>query len=373
MEIISIQDFLDFHSDRIEDEKCVLFLGPCFGITDTGEKVYEDIRRKLSDHYKNKEEAPNFDHRWDTQFDNLFILRNLKEGRMHEVFELRGRLSEFYQKLRPHPVYDQIARLPFKAVITCTPDLLLRNSLKNLQIDHDFFYFSPKGQVRAQPRSNVPILFNLFGNAEEKDSLLVTYKDFFQFVFSIMGENDEIPVPLKNIIKNADLFVLLGFDFEKWYIPLILWRLNQEKINKQQVSVLGENRNYTENDGQKLDTTLFVLEEKATAIEIINTLTEKLQAGNHLRQSSKILPQGISLQVRNLSEEGKLKEAIQVLNKMYQDRQLKNDDVVATAGRLADIERDRMLGIVKDEDFILERNKIRETLLDLAEDLDNIS
>ncbi len=373
MDIISIQEFLDFHGDKIEREKCVLFLGPRFGVTDTGENIHDKVLQRLLEYYNAKTPPFNAYERLDIQ-DNLVILRKKKgEEDPKEPFELRARLSEYYLDLTPHPLYAQIARLPINAIISCSPDLLLRNAFRQLNIDHDFFYYSPSRQIdRPKERSGVPILYNLFGSAEDRGSFLITYEYFFRFVFAMLGDNsDEIPQTLKNVLKEAHLFMLLGFDLEKWYVPLLLRRLslNEEKSKDQEkISVVGEKIKTTPDDEQKLSTPIFILEEQATSQEIIATLTEKLK--DKLRLGVKVPVSVAAAPVHVLVSEDKLNEALDLLQNLFEQRALNIDDLVATQGRLTALVNAFQAGIIPPDNFEAQKNLIRQHIIALAKTLD---
>lgn len=373
MDILPLSDFLTTCADKIVNEKCVLFLGPGFGQTADGQKVHDVVKAKLLDHYKTK---AGFDpkERLDTQFDNIFILKNNKS--LAELFEFRSRLGESYKSLAPHPIYQRIAQLPFKAIISCSPDNMLRQSFLDQGYDPDFFYFSPKGQPNRTERPNVPIIYNLFGWAEDPDSFLISYEHFFKFVFSMMGEKGDLPINLRNIIREAEVFILLGLDMEKWYVPLLLRRLNQEKMrtDEQKLSVFEKNianlYPYSTDDEQKLAAQLFVVEVTEEQGPLVNSIVKMVEQRGALRTAPVFKKPTKTALAREHLRQDKLLEAMQVFAKICLNENKPTMYVDQTSGRLAQIDGQKQIGTISENDYATERNKIRTALLTFADELD---
>ncbi len=386
MEKLTLENFLRFHSKNIHHEKCVLFLGPLFGATNVVKKekeeyIHEHIRKGLNDYYAEefkkkslKYEEANY---LDCQFENLFILKNARKDRALDMLELRFQLKDLYQTLSPTAMYEQVARLPLNAIITCTPDLLLRNAFQKLNIDHDFFYYSPKQQPdRPEARNNVPIIYNLFGCADDTNSFIITHESFFKFVFTMLGDNQELPVPLRNIIKKADLFVMLGFDLSKWYIPLIMRKLNEERGKEpdERDSILNKAAaEYTDDDEQKMSAKIFVLDVAAPS-EVINQLEKEVDRQGRLRPLNAAPPKPKivlpSAEVRALIMEDKLSETIDPLVQLFEKNQMDSSALYQQSGRLNFIDKESNAGKLDSEEYQKERNKIRDALLDLCKELD---
>jgi hypothetical protein len=387
MELLTLENFLRYHSKNIQHEKCVLFLGPLFGATkivkegiETEEPVHQRIRNGLNSFYtKEKGEKYRESDYLDCQFDNLFILKNARKDRALDMLELRFQLSELYQSLVPTAMYEQIARLPLNAIITCTPDLLLRNTFQRLNVDHDFFYYSPKQQPeRPEARSNVPIIYNLFGSADDTNSFIITHEAFFKFVFTMLGDNQDLPVPLRNIIKKADLFLMLGFDLSKWYIPLIMRKLNEERGREpdERASILNKAAEYTDDDEQKMSAKIFVLDVAAPS-EVIDKLSKEVEKQNRLRPISATPPQPKvvlpSADARALLKDDKLNDAITLLIKLFGEKQLDTAELYQQSGRLSYIDSQKNAGTMNDDPYKEERNKIRAALLASCNEIDQKS
>ncbi len=79
-----------------------------------------------------------------------------------------------------------------------------------------------------EPSSEQPIIYNLLGTLSDTESLIVTYEDLFDYIFSILGDN-RIPEGLLSVLRNTNRFIFLGVNFNKWYMHLLLKLLAADK------------------------------------------------------------------------------------------------------------------------------------------------
>jgi hypothetical protein len=79
--------------------------------------------------------------------------------------------------------------------------------------------------------SKKPIIYNIFGNINDLNSLITDYDSLYDFLINILKADQEVPLQLKNILGNAKAFLFLGFDLRKWYIPLIIRKFNHFILN----------------------------------------------------------------------------------------------------------------------------------------------
>ena len=260
MEYLNIDRFITSAKNRLKRKKCVLFLGPRFGETDLGKTASETIREKLSD----RDDIIN---NLDEEFDNLFILKDAKQS---QVFELQGMLATYYSDMKPGEIYKTIAQLPFRAVICCTPDLMLKKAYESLGMTVDFHYYSHKGQEETdiKDQDDIRVVYNLFGTAENDETLIVTYEAFFRFVVNLLSSGDRLPGALHHIFQDAEMFMLLGFDLNKWYVPLIVRKLNERQgtIDTSRTSILTLDTTFRPEAEQRLSTTLIVVENQTDVV-----------------------------------------------------------------------------------------------------------
>lgn len=208
----------------IASGSCVLLLGPLFGIDETNRKIHDVLKNLLT--------GPPNELKLDDEFDNLYISKS-SDGT--QTPDLVTQVYTYYQDLQRNPIYDTILNIGFRAIITFTSDLLLHdaNMEKNA---YDFFFFSSKSNQpltdAIQPvLSRRPVIYNIFGNINDLNSLITDYDSLYDFLINMLKADQEFPLQLKNILSNAKAFLFLGFDLSKWYIPLLVRKLNQFILN----------------------------------------------------------------------------------------------------------------------------------------------
>lgn len=204
----------------ISSQSCVLLLGPLFGVDQNNQKIHVNLRNYLT-------EPPN-SLVLDDEFDNLYIS---KISNSNQNVYLINEIYSYYQTVQPSEVYEKILSLGFRAIITYTSDLLLANA--NTKNEYDFSFFSAKGNQPPVDQGQVynslkkPVIYNIFGNINDLNSLITDYDSLYDFLINILTADQEFPLQLKNILSNARAFLFLGFDLRKWYIPLIIRKFNQ--------------------------------------------------------------------------------------------------------------------------------------------------
>lgn len=261
MDYFNVDTFIASSINRLKRKRCILFLGPRFGETDAGQTASETVRKRLAD------EQPDLLKNLDDEFDNLFILKDANPG---QEYLLKGMLANYYSEMKPGEIYTTIAKLPFRAVICCTPDLMLKKAYDNLGMKVDFHHYSHKGQEEAEMKleDDVRVVYNLFGTAENEETLIVTYEAFFRFVVNLLSSGDRLPGALHNIFQDAEIFMLLGFDLNKWYVPLIVRKLNERQgiVASPRTSVLTLDTTFRPEAEQRLSTTFIVVENQTDVV-----------------------------------------------------------------------------------------------------------
>ncbi len=357
MDYCNIDEFLSFSQETLANKRCILFLGPRFGKTAEGKTAGETIHEKLAALPVRPGQTSLID-KLDDEFDNLFILKDKDAGT--QAYQLKGHLARFYKEMEPGDIYKTIARLPFGAVICCTPDLMLKKAYDNLKesqkdLDVFFYYYSPKGSEnkpvedlkilenkpaeepsqQKEKEKETRILYNLFGSAENPESLIVTYEAFFKFVVDILGTSEQLPGTLQYIFQGAEIFMMLGFDLNKWYIPLIIRKLNQGKgaVTSERSSVLTLDTTFRPEAENKLSTTFIVVENQTEEVleRISMAITDQTpppQAGPETIKPDPVEIKGILDAAQELVQKTDLPQAVQTLlndsEKLQLSKELKN-------------------------------------------------
>ena len=208
-------------AENLDEGRCVLLLGPDVGTNRAGEPIQSALLAHLIDQQLQVAE----------DVDGLYRCDEATRRRLYTP------VKRYYRENAvPNDLHRHLARIPAHLIISLTPDLALPAAFSELGIDHEFSYFSKKrgtpGPV-ARPSKKRPLLYNLFGSIDDDASLILTHLDLIEFIFSVIRDF-KLPDELKTVTTEASYFVFLGFDFQKWYLHLLLnlFRLSREKTSQ---------------------------------------------------------------------------------------------------------------------------------------------
>lgn len=201
---------------RIEEEKCILILGPDVALEDEksiNDQLKEYMENTGSGKFKYYSEDEFFSFADDTD----------KEYAYSDV-------QDFHNNLKASEIHYQIADIPFHLIISISPNLLLQKVFDEKHIDYidDFYNKEENPQPIGAITKQKPLIYNLFGNVESEGSLILTYDDLFDYLFAIFGKF-ELHEDLRKELQKARMILFIGFRYEKWYFKLICRILNLHK------------------------------------------------------------------------------------------------------------------------------------------------
>ena len=273
---------------RIEEEKCILILGPDIALE--GKKTLNEQLKAFLDNNSTQK----YRYYIDDEFYS-FTDETEKEYAFYDV-------QQFFDKLEYSDIHRKIAEIPFHMIISVSPDLRIRKAFEDRKADYffDFYNKEQNPQGIGKPTKSKPLIYNLFGNIEVEGSLIFTYNDLFDYLIAIFGKR-ELHMDLRREIQESRMILFIGFKFEKWYFKLLL-RLLYENKSKLSHAAAKDIRSYFIEDGKENDlerTELFncvknfYTEEykvgfiDLTGEEIVDTIHEKLSQKNELRTVQK--------------------------------------------------------------------------------------
>jgi hypothetical protein len=142
-------------------------------------------------------------------------------------------IKNFYETRLPvatDVIFKDIAALPLHLILNFSPDYKLREAFKSSGKPFEFacLYKNPesdKTRTLEEGTKEKPLLFNMLGEIEDKDSLVMTYDDLFGYMAAIF-EHKRMPQGVKLKIQNATHFIFLGMPLDKWYFHLFMRVLN---------------------------------------------------------------------------------------------------------------------------------------------------
>lgn len=347
----------DIILQTIREEKCILCIGPEVFTDGSGRKLEAQLAAEF-DIPNNK------DIRTYYPKDGLFLYPN-EESKTRFYYKLK----RFYNGHFPEAedLLAKIAQMPFHLIINLTPDNLLGRVSKEqgLLCKQDFYWKnrSPVSSTR-KPSGRIPMVYNMFGSIDERDSLVLTYQDLFDYFDSILGARS-MPDELRRIISETDNFIFLGIPFERWYMQLLLRVLS--KYNKKDSFL-----RYASSFNVDEQIAVFCKEQfRITFVQenihdFVNRLFQECQREGLIRKVGAEQP-SVLKKIRSLISKADTENAIQTLKVFLDDigepADSLYDEVFLLAERNNRLQRRVRNGSIDDRDAEVRHNQLMETLL----------
>ena len=202
-------------SRAIRNDGTVLFIGPNIEKDDDGQPVLQKLCKKMVESYPGEIT-------YDEKEGFLFFIE--PEAKNDVVYDFK----EYYEKYDfAKDIYSTIAAIPFNLIVSLTPDDSIHNAFKENGIEHDFVYFDSNKVDVAKPTSEKPLIYSLFGLSTQGKYIL-SQEDYFNYIKSVISD-DILPMRLVSALRAASNYIFIGFDFEKWYVRLLMMILNFHK------------------------------------------------------------------------------------------------------------------------------------------------
>jgi len=198
----------------LQEQKCVLFIGPEMSINDKGESLHEEFYKELAA---------------DTENDLIY---HEKEGFFQPNDDpwFNSDIQNFYEKEFPkknkigEEILTTLAQLPFNLTVSMAPDDTLHNIYKKYDKEHEYLFYDKSKLAEVKISQEKPVILNMLGSpvfCESDWQYIFTHNDFYDFIKSY-----EITGNIKNEIQNAVHYLFIGFDFNKWHNRMILYVLD---------------------------------------------------------------------------------------------------------------------------------------------------
>jgi hypothetical protein len=224
----SVSSSLDWSSlvQSIRDEEAVLVLGPDaipYYHGDTVANFSQLTRQEVGEQL-----GEGVTHLYER--DNLFQFRDARAKQEARKTIRSVCRSEHWQA--DTELLRQIVAMPFPVILNLNPDRRLFTAFAEYWQAPQFDYFTTKdkpdlSQLVYPDGRQQPLLYNLVGSVEDKmDSIILDYHDLFDLLKNLLSDHG-VPEVLQRKLKEADHFVLLGMELERWYLQLYLHYINQ--------------------------------------------------------------------------------------------------------------------------------------------------
>lgn len=139
-------------------------------------------------------------------------------------------VSRFYKGFEmDEAVLKKIAEMPFPLIVSANPDKKLAHTFAQYRQPLQFDYFTSHYKTHdyevGKPNRDKPLLFNLCGSVEDRESLLLDYDDLFQML-KVLLTDIHVPDVLRTMLRKTTTYIFVGFHFERWYTQLFMRYLN---------------------------------------------------------------------------------------------------------------------------------------------------
>lgn len=235
---------------RIEGKKCIVILGPQL-LYDNGSNLSAELAKFLKDKFGEQVKY----------YPDDEMLKMSSKVRL----QVEDEIKDFFDQLKPSQVYQELAAIPFPMIINTAPDTTLNKAFQEKGLGYDYDYYRKYEAPKDISRKNRTFIYNIFGDYSDINSMILTFDDLFDYLFSIMGDNE---LNIKSDLRNATSILFFGFNFDKWYFKLLL-RLMQVNENK-----LLHSNDITQENIKNFYTEEFEVEffDKNSAAEIISEI-----------------------------------------------------------------------------------------------------
>ena len=184
----------------------------------------------------------------------------------------------------PGELLQTVVRLPFRIILTTAQDNLLQRAYAQagLPFAEGWYRINQTQPDAFDETSNRPFVYQLFGKILDKgsDCLILTQQDQMDYLDSMQGVGKEtrFPPALRKAMQDAKCFLFLGFDYENWYLRVLLHVL---KFSEKAELVFGLPENHRENGLSAAVASFFSTQYKFSFFEenatgLLQQLREKL-------------------------------------------------------------------------------------------------
>ena len=345
------QDYIEwsFIADKIQDEKCVLIVGPELIYGHLGSTIYEHLENTLS---------PGFVY---INEDEFFSFRRDRDKAL-----TYHRIRKFFKNIKEPPeVYRLIAKLPIHLIISLSPDLQLQKAFEEINRPHRFSYYMKQqnmGELNYMPTRDEPLIYNLLGSCDDQDSMVFSYEDLFEYIEAILG-NTKLPTELQAILQDTKSYLFVGVKFEKWYLKLLM------RILKIQVSEL----NYANGKSNILTARINDFYEQYFNLNFVEMpplkfLEELKDCSKQITWKKPVNIHDVKLLIKEKVERAELNDAILILQDCLENHQKyftsKHKTILTLISQdLHVIDEEFLKGTATAEQINVRKNKLTERIL----------
>jgi len=218
-------DDLDLIVERIQEERCVPFLGAGVSLGFNGPGL--PTAAKLAESLAQSCGYPGPDRK------DLFRVAQYYElVKDRASLQRRIRIELQVPDVRPGRVHEIIASLPVRYVLTTNFDDLMERAFKNHQKAPEMAMYEMRGDRQQElpiGTKEAPLVYKLHGSLDRSDrKLIVTEDDVIEFISCLMVGDPPLSSQIKRLLEDYSI-LFIGYGLKDWTIRVMLRALKGGK------------------------------------------------------------------------------------------------------------------------------------------------
>ncbi len=211
------------------ENRCILLLGPRLA-TVANKDQRLPLREKLAAQLAASLHAAGIALTEKECLDLPYVAQRYMHGDTNLLVELWDKMDDFYrtESKMASVVFEKIAALPASIFISTTPDDFIYKALQQQEKEpwplqhYNFRRPHPLEVDMNQVSAQKPLVYNLVGSLDDKESLVLTPADQVEFIRKVLEKNPPVPTDLLAQFSPFRTYLFFGFDLENWYLRLLL-------------------------------------------------------------------------------------------------------------------------------------------------------
>lgn len=283
-------------------------------------------------------------------------------------------LEKFYEThTTTSELLRKIASLPTHIIVSGTPDYALKHTFDAMAFPYQFMTYHKLENPKEieKPSVQKPLIYNLFGEINEPQSLILTFNDLTEFLFNVKAKH-QLPNNLKISIAQTRLFLFLGFDLEKWYMKVLFHLLQLHQKEEFMAMPYSDGASVKQHSTRNFYIENFEVQFfEEDAQTLIHQLYEAAQAMNCLRQNENAHFSSFQKKAIQLLKQNQIIEVIELLENHFEAKDEEMyQAMILKSGELARLERNYNKSLLTREEFDVQLNRIKDALLNFVMDIE---
>ncbi len=160
--------------------------------------------------------------------DELAHVAQLYHQSCRDRLELEFAVQDFYGPYDGETtlLHQELSNLPSTLCVNTSFDSFLRNAFLTAGKApiYDYYHFQrPHDSALRDTDPHHPIVYDLYGNRGEGDSLVLTENDLLDFLVNVIKGTPPLPPFITARFSDPNTsFLFLGFGFRHWYVRILL-------------------------------------------------------------------------------------------------------------------------------------------------------